>query len=121
MTDSDFSHKLMRWLAYAKEQRIRRYDAWPFWFQFMRLIGIEVKPPLFWQAIPLACYYAFVFFISFAFLTQYFTRNFLWNAAGMHWDNIAITFAMSWPLALLMLYNIRLKQRRLKLPPWEQF
>lgn len=121
MNSTEFALKLSRWLAFAKTQRIRKYDAWPIWFQFMRMVGVEVKPPLFWSIRPLYCYYVTVFFLTFAGLTQYFTRHFIWGNGVWHWDNLLITLIMAQPIALLLAFNIRIKQKRLNLPDWESF
>ncbi len=121
MTHQDFVIKLRRWLDYAKTQRVRRYDAWPFWFQFLSMFNIDVKPPLFWRLWSLFGYYLSVFFFSFCFLAQYFTRHFFLINGQIHWENMGITLLMSIPLSYLMTYNMRLKQRRLNLPEWENF
>lgn len=121
MTHREFSLKLNRWLEFAKYNRIRKFDAWPIWFQFARYAGIDIKPLFFWDNSAILSYYIGIFFFSFCFIAQYFTRNFLWNATVVHWDNVLITLGLACPMGILLWYNIFLKKRKLNLPPWDLF
>ncbi len=116
-----FAEKLTRWMDYAKANRIRKMEAWPFWLQFTRMIGYNVPPLYFWRSANIYIYYFLAAFIPWIALVQYFTRNFIYNGNTIHWDNIGISLGICLPIAVLLGWNICHKRQKLNLGSWENF
>ncbi|MCK5883651.1 MAG: hypothetical protein KAG61_08185, partial [Bacteriovoracaceae bacterium] len=116
-----YKEKLLRWMSFSKAHKIKKSSAWPFWFEFVRMFGLDVPPLHFWAPVNIFLYFYFAALGPWIALTQYFTKDFIYSAGIINWENLGISSGICVPVALLLAWNISSKKKKLGLDSWKYF
>lgn len=116
-----YAQKFSKWMQFAKAHEIRKNEACPFLMGVVKSLGVQVSPVHFWPLYLKLTYYILAFLVPWLALAQYFSKNFMFNATQVHWDNIIISIIGCSVLGGFLAYWTHRKAAKLKLPSWEEF
>lgn len=113
-----YEEKLNRWMLFAKANKIRKVEAWPFWFQVARSFSIDLPPIHFWSAHAIWLYYFICIIGSWITVVYIFTRTF---ENILQQENLLVLIGIAFSVSTLLCWNILRKKKRFNLTTFEEF